>query len=87
MNALLVKTFGGDALPTEEMLRGFNDALTSAEEKLARSTIRAKARITESLATIRELEALFKEQNDEDLEAFAKAMAERMRSGRKEKRS
>lgn len=71
MQRYLVQMFGDDALPMDDMARGYADVLKTARERNTRHEEIYRDSMATKLATIRELERLFAEHEKEDMAAFA----------------
>lgn len=76
LHEALVARFGTDALPADAMLRSIG-ALGDAPERIARIVERSKKTIDELTPAIRELERLFTQANDADMESLVEFFSRR----------
>lgn len=76
---LLQKRFGKRALPPIKLFRSHRDTIRDAPERCARMKARWEERLPELYKQCEELEALFVEARNADMDEWAKYFAERFR--------
>jgi len=83
LQQLVTKEFGADALPVRDFHANYQNTLTKAAENSVDDITRQKERIAENIETLRELEKMFAEKHEADMDDLAKYFAERFREDRR----